>query len=193
MQEPEPEAGFIIIDPSVGKKKNDKVAIGVVLIFDTRPVLWELSVGAFNPKEQITECLRLAMKHGLMAIVIESVAYQATLAFWMAEAKQRHGLHSLRILEIYPGMNAKNSRIITMLKQLTAPRPDVWLHPLVRTQVVYQIVHWNPLKTKNVDDILDLLAYCYPTIQQFGMLLLRPFAVDVSATASFADTLELGF
>lgn len=189
----EPEAGFILIDPSVGKRQSDKVAIGAVLIFDGKPVLWEVKQGAFNPKQQIEECLKMAMKYGLMAVLVESVAYQATLVFWMNEARQRYGLTSLRILEIYPGVNTKNSRIITMLKLLTAPRPDIFLHPTVRSLVVYQIVHWNPLRSKNVDDLLDILAYCYPAIQQFGMLLLKPFAVNVDSTASFADTLEIGF
>lgn len=191
--EPEPEAGFVIIDPSMGKKQSDKIAIGVVLVFEGRPVLWEVSVGAFNPKQCITECLRLAMKYGLMAVLVESVAYQASLVFWMNEAKKRHGLHGLRILEIYPGISAKTARIITMLKQLTAPHPDILLHPSIRTLVVYQIVHWNPMRSKNVDDLLDILAYCYPAIKQFGMLLLKPYALPPSAEASFADTLELGF
>lgn len=189
----EPEAGFIIIDPSVGKKKNDKVGIGVVLIFSGVPVLWDLAVDAFNPKQQIEQCFKFASKYGLMAILVESVAYQATLVFWMEEAKQRFGLTGLRVLEIYPGINTKVSRILNALKQLCAQSGQLMLHPRVKSQVIHQIVHYNPLRQRNVDEILDILAYCYPAITQFGVMLLRPFEVTIESTASFADDLQLAF
>lgn len=188
-----PEAGFVLIDPSVGKKKNDAVAIGAILIFDGKPVLRELVGGALNPKQQISESFKLAMKYGLMAILVESVAYQATLVFWMKEAQQRFGLTGLRVLEIYPGVNMKTTRIMTALKQLVAPVPDLYLHPDVRTKTVHQIVHWNPMKAKNTDDILDILAYAHPAINEFGMLLLRPYEVTVETGSSFDDDLEMAF
>ena len=189
----EAEAGFVIIDPSVGKKKSDQVAIGVVLIFEGKPVLWDLETGAYNPKEQIEKCIAFAVKYGLMAILVEAVAYQATLVFWMQEAKQRYGLTSLRILEIYPGSTMKNSRIITALKLLVSPGRQLQVHLRVKARLVHQIVHWNPLKTKNVDDALDIVAYCYPALQQFGMQLFRPFELTEVSTASFADSLDLSF
>lgn len=192
-QTPEAEAGFVLIDPSVGKKKNDSVAIGVHLLFDGKPVLWDLAVGAFNPKQQIEKTIEFAVKYGLMAILVESVAYQATLAFWITEAKQRYGLSGLRVLEIYPGMNTKNSRIINALKLLISDGKQLQVHPRVKSQVIHQIVHWNPIRTRNQDDILDLLAYAYPAIQQFGIMLLKPFEVNIVTSASFADTLELSF
>lgn len=189
----EAEAGYVIIDPATGKKGKDKIAIGAVLIHDGKPTLWELSVGSFNPMEQITEAFRLAMKYGLMAIVVESVAYQSTLCFWMDRAKLQYGLHGLRILEIYPGGSAKNARIMDSLKQLTADKATMYLHKRVRMQVVAQVVQWNPLKTNNVDDILDLVAYMWPVINTYGMLLLRPFAMPASTPASHTDTLQLAF
>jgi hypothetical protein len=189
----EAEAGFVIIDPSTGKKKNDQVAIGVCLIFDGKPVLWEVQLGAFNPKQQVEKCIELAVKYGLMAILVESVAYQATLCFWMDEAKRRYGLHALRVLEIYPGTSQKNSRIINALKMLVAEAAMLMIHPQIKSQVVHQVVHWNPVKTRNVDDLLDLLAYCYPAIQQFGMQLLRPFELRELRQASFAEDLEIAF
>lgn len=192
-QEPEAEAGFIIIDPSVGKKKNDQVAIGAILVFDGKPVLWEVAVGAFNPKQQIEKAIEMAVRYGLMAILVEAVAYQATLVFWINEAKQRYGLSGLRVLEIYPGINNKNSRIINALKLLTAEARPLQIHARTKAQVLHQIVHWNPIKTKNVDDVLDLLAYAYPAIQQFGIMLLKPFEISNNSTASFADTLEIAF
>lgn len=188
-----PEAGFVIIDPSVGKKKSDAVAIGAIKIFDGVPVLWEVAVDAFNPKQQVEEAIKMAVNNGLMAILVESVAYQATLAFWIAEAMRRLGLDGIRVLEIYPGAGTKNSRIIAALKQLTAAEGKIVLHPNVKTKTVHQIVHWNPMKEKNVDDILDLVAYAYPAIAQFGVALLCPFEVTTTVGASYGDTLETSF
>lgn len=189
----EAEAGFVLIDPSTGKKKNDKVAIGVHLIFDGKPVLWDLAVDAFNPAQQVEECIKFAVKYGVMAILVESVAYQATLCFWIDEAKRRYGLHGIRVLEIYPGTSMKNSRIINALKMLTAEAKTLQLHPRIKSQVIHQIVHWNPLRTRNTDDILDLLSYGYPAIAQYGMQLLRPFELTEVSKATHADDLELAF
>lgn len=188
------DAGFVIIDPAVGKKKNDAIAIGVFLIFDGKPVLWELCVGAFDPKEQIQNSMMLAMKYGLMAILVESVAYQATLVYWMNEAKARHGLTGLRVLEIYPGTTTKNARILNALKQLTSADKSLQITQRCKSQVINQVVHFNPIKTRNFDDILDLLAYPYQAIQMYGMLLFKPFALPQQASdAAFSDTLQIAF
>ena len=189
----EAEAGFVLIDPSVGKKKNDSVAIGVILIYDGKPVLRDLTVGALDPKKQVDKCLEFCMKYGLMAILVEAVAYQATLAFWINYAKQQYGMHGVRVLEIYPGANTKNSRIINALKLLTAEQSTLQIHPEIKSQVVHQIVHWNPLRNRNQDDILDILAYAYPAIHEFGMQLLRPFEINDLTQSAFAEDLQLAF
>ena len=189
-----PESGFIIIDPSVGKKKNDAVAIGAILIFDGVPVLWDLRVGPFNPMEQIVKSFELAMLYGIESILVESVAYQATLCFWMNYVMEQRGIRGFKSKEIYPGMNTKNSRIISMLKDLTAPKPQCLVHPRVKTQFVYQVSHFNPARTKNIDDILDLLAYARPAMVQYGAALLLPInAAEISPQSAFADTLEIAF
>ena len=189
----EAEAGFILIDPSVGKKKSDQVSIGAHLIFDGKPVYWDLELGTFNPKEQIEKSIQMAVKYGLMVILVESVAYQATLVFWMNEAKRRYGLNGLRILEIYPGIVHKNSRIINWLKLLVAPSAPCCLHPRVKTRVVHQIVHFSPMNSKNIDDALDQGAYQFPAIQQYGIALLKPFEARELTQASFGEELEMQF
>ena len=189
----DPEGGFILIDPAVGKKKNDQISIGCHLIFSGRPVYWDLELGAFDPEAQIRKCFEMAIKYGVMAVLVESVAYQATLAFWMNKYKVQYGLHGLKILEIYPGIAAKTSRIITWLKQLVAPSQPCYLHSRVKARVVYQIVHYNPAKMKNVDDALDQGAYEFPAIAQFGAALTRPFEAHDTVKAAFGDELETSF
>lgn len=190
----EAEAGCIIIDPSAGKKKSDDVAIGAFMIFDGAPVLWDLSVDKYSPLQTIAEAFRLAMTWNIGCIIVEGVAYQSTLCFWMDHFKLRHGLHGMKVLEIYPGAGTKNARIIAALKLLISERRDLQLHPRVKSITLHQIVHFNPMKTNNKDDVLDLLAAVHKAMQQFGVALLRPFEMQAETTAaSTSDTLELGF
>lgn len=159
------EAGFVTIDPSLGEKKSDDIAIGATLIYDEKPVIRELVVGKFTPLETIREALKLALKYGLGAIIVESVAYQKSLIFWFNQVKEQLGIEGIDAYPILPGKVGKNSRIIAALKQLVAK--DILLHEDVRNQVIYQITHWNPLKTTNKDDILDVVAYTYQIINLY--------------------------
>lgn len=190
-----PDSGFVIIDPAVGKKKNDAIAIGAIMIFEGIPVMWDLRVDSFNPMQQIMVSLELAITYGIGIILVESVAYQATLCFWMNYFIKQRGITGIQVGEIYPGMAAKNSRIISMLKDLTAPVPQAKLHPRVKTRFVHQITHFNPVRTRNEDDILDLLAYARHAIVQFGAALLLPMEVSsrevVEATTT--ETFESAF
>lgn len=191
---PEAEAGFILVDPSAGKKKSDNVAVGAFFIFSGVPVLWDLKLDKLNPKQQIEAALTFAMVYNITAIVVEGVAYQTTLAFWMNHFCTQRGLIGLKILEIYPGIMQKVARILAMLKSLVAERVQIALHPRVKNKVIYEIVHFNPLKQKNVDDAMDLLAYASQVIATHGNSLLRPFEhIGPAPKAAFSSDLELEF
>lgn len=189
-----PEGGWVIIDPSLAKTASDDCAIGVFLLFDGEPVLWDLEVGKFNEQQKVDKCITFCMRYGLGNIVVEAVAYQESLCFWMEQRKQQLGLTTMNIFTISPGSTKKNSRIIAAAKQLTAEKERIWLHPRVRSQVVHQFVYWNPLKTNNKDDILDLLAYAYKVILEYGAALLNPLEMlESTASSSFGNTLNLAF
>lgn len=191
----EPDAGFVIIDPSAGKKKSDDVAIGAVLCWQGEPVLREVLAGRFNPLEQCDEAIKLAAKWKLSAIVVEDVAYQATLCFWMQRRLTQLGLTSIKILPINPGGEQKVTRIKEMFKQLTAEKARIWLHRSVVSVVVHQITYFDPMKpSQNKDDILDILAYLYKVIARYAYDI--RMALDIESTetgSSFSDTLNLEF
>ncbi len=187
-------AGFVIIDPSLGQKKSDDVAVGACLVYNGEPVAVEIVAGKFNPAQTITEAFRLALKYKISAIIVESVGYQATLNFWANFIAQQKGLQGFRFLEINPQGEKKNPRIIAMLKQLTAAKDRIFIHPRVRAMVTHQITYFDPLKINNVDDILDILAYFYKVIAMHGHLLLKPLEMQMEdSSASFSDDLELEF
>lgn len=187
-------SGAVIIDPSLGTKKSDDVAIGVMCIYDTKPVLRQLEVGKFNPKETIRKAITLALHYQLPAIVVESVAYQATLVFWFNHFINQLGVVGLEALPVASGRANKNSQIIASLKDLVAD--EIQLHEAVRSQVVNQITHFNPLKTNNKDDILDVIRYMRKVMADYPWKIQRPLltSAEVSTSVSaFTDTLAISF
>lgn len=188
------EGGFILIDPSLAKKASDETAIGAFLLFNGEPVLWKLKVGKFNEKDKVQTCIQMALECKVMAIVVEAVAYQESLCFWMEHYKNKLGLQGLRVLTVNPAGIAKNSRILAMTKSLTATSNRIWLHKDLRSIVVHQLIYWNPLKTHNKDDVIDILAYAQKIIIEHGIILLNPFELlDDGPKAAFSDDLALEF
>lgn len=189
-----PQGGFVIIDPSLGKKKSDNVAIGAFLIFDGTPVLWELHEGKFNPSETVMNATLLAVKFRMQLIVVEAVAYQESLIHWFHQVYKQLGVSGLNVEPVRPEGMAKNARIRDMLKLLISG--TLILHRSVRAKVIYQITQWNPAKINNVDDILDVLAYAkkvqnmYP---HFTPLMIDENYQEALPPASFSHDLQLEF
>jgi hypothetical protein len=131
-----------------------------------------------------------------MAVVVEAVAYQESLIFWIEHKKLQLGLQGLRVVPVTTGGIAKNSRIIAMTKNLTSIEVGtrLHLHPRVRSMVQHQLIHWNPLTKNNVDDVIDVISYCWKVIKEAGYQILNPFELLEERTeASFGADLQLAF
>lgn len=168
------QGSYIVIDPATGKLNADQVAIGYYQVYDGRNVLWEILADRFSPMETVQKTLAACAKYGCRLIFVESVAYQATLAYWFRFFIDKLGIEGIEVVEIYPGKMNKNSRILTMFKQLTGMEgqvPEIFLHPQVRNKVMHQIKEFDYLKTNNRDDILDLLTYGPVILARYGALL----------------------
>lgn len=169
----EPQAGFIIIDPATKKnKQTNETAIGAFYIYDTIPIFVECKSDMLSPLETIRAALEMALRRGIRLIAVESTAYQFSLLFWFNWVSQQIGLSGIEFVELQNTVLSKNAKIKSMLPKLLKKKdkntPEMYLHPTVRERVVYQITQWNPLKLKNVDDILDLLAWVEKTIELYG-------------------------
>lgn len=160
---------FIIIDPATDKANADAVSIGYFEVHEGLPCIIEVTEGRLSPKECILESLRLGMKNNCSLIVIEGNAYQSTLGFWSKEVCKDMGIIGFNFVEIYSGKMAKNARILTMLKSYA--KGELYVHPQIKAIVHPQISGFNPLKTNNVDGILDLLTYSTRVIEEFADLI----------------------
>lgn len=186
-----PAAGkFIIIDPAGYKQNSDDTAIGYFEVHDARPVLRKLIATKLSPGDTIRTAIQLGLENNCRLIAIESVAYQASLAYWFEFICNQQGLVGFEAVEIYPGGWSKNSRILAMLKSYAAG--EVFVDIECKPQVHLQITQFNPLKTDNQDDILDLLCYAPKVMAEFGEYLITTDIINSQDFASIpiSDVLE---
>ncbi len=184
-----PQGGFVIIDPSLGKKKGDDLGIGAVLLYDGLPVLREVISEKMDPGTTIFKATALASKYGMQLIVVEGGAYQASLIYWFNFVYQQLGVIGINVGEITTGGMQKNSRISAGLKMLLSGK--ILLHKAARSACIYQITQWDPLKTKNKDELLDIIAYIYDVIEKHAehipLLISDEFAGTMEKAAHTAD------
>jgi hypothetical protein len=174
-----PEGRFIIIDPSGDKWVSDMNAVGLFGMFSGKPVFIKAEQGHWSPLELIKRSLAMAIDTRTRLVVVENVAYQASLLFWFNYVCNEVGISGIDFVPINPKGKAKNGRIKNMLKGLIRPQPgkevEQYLGPEVRAVVVAQIQAWNPLQAKNTDELLDLLAYVPQVLLEYSGMISTEF------------------
>lgn len=174
--EPYSQGSYIIIDPATDKINADAVSIGYFEVYDEKDVATEIIEGRLSPGETCEQTIRLAMRRNCRLIAIEANAYQYVLGWIMKQLLTQYGIVGIEVVEIYSGSTSKNSRILTMFKQLLAG--EILLHPAVRALVSAQIIQFNPLKRDNTDGILDLLCYAPRVRQMFGEFIVSNLTIE---------------
>jgi hypothetical protein len=167
---------FIVIDPATDKPGADAVSIMYFEIHNGYPVCKQIIEDRLSPGDTIAESLKIALSKNCRLIAIESNAYQYTLNYWFGFICQQRGIIGIDAVEVYSGSYSKNSRILTMFKQLLSG--EIFVHPSCRAQVNLQISQFNPLKRDNTDGILDCLTYAPKVIEMYGNLLLAGTIIE---------------
>lgn len=185
------QGNFIIIDPSNDKANSDAVSIGYYEVFDSIPVCKEIVEGRLSPGDTIRESLRIALKRNCRVICPESNAYQYSLLYWFGQVIQQLGLANagFQCLEIYSGQRSKNSRILDMFKSLL--KGEILLADEARPATFAQITSFNPLKTNNVDGVLDLHTYAPKVLELYGEYIRSTLVLDMQETDSIPVRSEL--
>lgn len=160
------QGNFIVVDPSNDKANSDAITTTYFEVFDGIAVAKEIDEGRYSPGDAIDLSIKMAMKWNCSLVVIEGNGYQYSLKYWSEKRCMDLGIIGINFLPIYSGKLSKNSRILTMFKSYVAG--ELLVHPDCRTQVHAQIRAFNPLKTLNVDGILDCLTYAPRVIEEFA-------------------------
>jgi hypothetical protein len=171
------QGNFIIIDPATDKANADAVAIGYFEIFDGHPVCKKLIEERLSPLQSIETALTLCLTHNCRLVAIESNAYQYSHLYWFNYITQQRGIIGINAVDIYSGSMSKNSRILSMFKTLLAG--EQYLAGGVRSQVNAQIVSFNPLKTNNVDGILDCITYAPKVLELYGEFIVSGLTLEM--------------
>jgi hypothetical protein len=171
---------FIIIDPSLGKKKSDAQVVKVVEVWDGVPEIAQIHIKQVPAPELVKWVLQLAVRERIPLIVAEAVAYQGTLLQWFSKVCQDEHIEGIAFESVAPGGRHKNNRILKYLKSLMAGL--VVVQPQCLPITLSQIATFDPLKTNNTDDVLDTGAYVE------DVMLMYPEKLMLSSVY----TLELG-
>lgn len=169
------QGNFIIIDPSNDKVNSDAVSIMYFEIHQNIPVCKKTKEGRLSPGETIEEALKIGLEKNCRVIAIESNAFQYSLNYWFNFICAQKGIIGFYPVEIYSGSYSKNSRILTMFKQLLAG--EVLIHPECAAACNLQISQFNPLKRDNTDGLLDCLTYAPKVIELYADLILSSLEI----------------
>lgn len=191
----EGEGSFIVIDPSSGKKHGDDCSIEHFEVMDGKSILDEVEAGTFTSRETIKIALDMAIRRNTRLICVEDVAYQATLLENFQNYCDDNGITGFYFEPVSPKGRAKNNRIKAGAVRVLAG--EILLHPKIRSLVISQYIEWNPLRTNNVDDIIDPIGYEEEIRQEYAELIVRNLFQAIlethSGEASHTGDLQLSF
>lgn len=160
-----PQGRAIIVDPSLDNPTSDYNGVGLCGLYDGIPFLEKVLLKRYTPFELIKNALIMAMESGTRLIVVENVAYQASLLFWFDKICLDNGISGFHFMPLNVGGKSKNAKIMSTLKELD--RGEIGVKPEVRPLLVNEIIKFNPLKKNNQDTCLDLLTFMKKVMEQY--------------------------
>lgn len=170
----QPQGKFIIIDPAGQSQASDPTVITLFELWDGVPWARKVKRGNYSPKATIEEAITMGLEEQCSCIIVESVAYQASLLFWFGEICKMQGIEGFDFLPISRAGGSKNSAIMTMFRQLQGYNdgknqvpPELGLHPDILSLVLVDISSFNPQKRNNRDDLLDVIAYAVMAVLKY--------------------------
>lgn len=177
-----PQGKFILIDPAGRKKTSDDNVIGYFEVIDGTPMYCEISHGKFSPKQVIQEALKLGWKHNCRLICAEDTAYQETLLFWFQDYCEERGIEGFFFRPVSRRGVSKNADILNSFKSLM--QGEWGMTPDVRDVYVKQAVQFDPLTTKNIDDVIDVPCHVQFVLSEYPGLIVDDYTMSDNAYGS---------
>ena len=168
---------YLIIDPSLGKKKSDDQMVGLFNVYDEKgPVLMEMRQFQCSAPDLVKSVLQWALEERVPLICAEAVAYQASLLQWFTFFTEQLGIEGINFAGVTPKGMSKVARILLFFKAWMAGNVRVDIK--AKAQVQSQATAYVPTSTTNTDDILDVCAYA----EQVFLENQADYLMDLTAT-----------
>lgn len=185
-----PDGKFIMIDPSLGKKKSDGQSVILYYLIDGVPWCREIREIQKSAPDLVDDVIQWAIQEQVPLICAEDYAYQATLISWFQKWCELHGIQGLEFVGINRGKIAKNAYILSMFKDVMARKVNI--HWDCSSQIFDQIAFFDPTTDKNRDDILDNLAYARQIAEEHGELAILPLYADFTENLGLPAVIDHG-
>lgn len=152
-----PNGKFIIIDPSLNKKKSDRMPVAYCEVYDNVVYCKEIELTKLTPRLMCRHVIQRAVSEGYFCIVSEAQAMQELLLELFSEILESLHISDMALEGITGGGATKASRIATGARQIL--NAEVVLDYSVLTVYTSEMQNYNPAKQNNVDDVIDLMGY----------------------------------
>ena len=152
-----PNGKFIIIDPSLNKKKSDRMPVAYCEVYDNVVYCKDLELTKLTPRLMVRHVIERAVSEGYFCIISEAQAMQELLIELFNEILDSLNITDLVTLGITGGGETKASRIATGARQVL--NAEVVLNYSALTVYNAEMQNYDPAKTNNQDDVIDIVGY----------------------------------
>lgn len=167
-----PLGRFMILDPSLGKKKSDTQIAILVEFWDERPEVRDFKIFQMSAPDTVHALVMWMVETNCRLLCAESVAYQSTIIQWFDFYCRLVHVEGLVALPVSPKGRSKNSRIVSAFKAVMSG--NISLAMRVRTYLYLQAKQFQITRTDNSDDAWDCVAYIDDVIADYSHEALVP-------------------
>lgn len=152
-----PSGKFVVIDPSLNKKRSDRMPVCYCEVHDGIVVVTEIELGRKTPREMIRHVILRCVNEGYYCVVSEAQAMQELYLELFKEVMDSLHITEIVTCGITTGGVSKNTRISLGAKAVL--NGEIHLAPNPYALYCSEMRNYNPLKDKNLDDIIDVTYY----------------------------------
>lgn len=188
-EDSEAQGRCIIIDPALDNPSSDYNGVLRMGLYDGIPVAEEIDLGKYNAGQLIKHAILMALRSRTKLILVENVAYQASLLYWFNFICELNSIKGLIFLPLNIGGRSKNAKIIGGLRSLVDKK--LFVSDLVWPFFISELLKFDPKKKNNSDTTLDLVQLMEKALIDHGTIMCEPFSILVDDRSANSPRQEL--
>lgn len=150
---------FLIVDPSLGRKKSDRMPVVCVEYLPNRTFrAVDILFAKGSQDKQVSEIVQFSIATASKAIYFEAYALQSAIITWTELELNKNNIKDMIYVGgITRGGLDKNSAILSGLGQINSGK--IQLMPKVKKEVQKEAEDFDHTSRVNADDVLDCIGY----------------------------------